>query len=85
MVAAENDNFLREMNLLASIVSVQRDFHESCLPSTAGSARRFLSIHAAVYTTFNRRRPPIAATEHGECRTRAFDLPTAAAKLTAWS
>ncbi len=60
------------MCLLALMLSVQRDFHES-----------YLLIHAAVYTTVNRRRPPITATEHGEYCTRAFDLPTAAANLTA--
>ncbi len=91
MVAEINNTLLRDMRLLAlrdmcllaPMVPMQGDFHESCLPSTVRSTRRFLSIHAAVYTTFNRRRPLVAATEHGECRTRAFDLPAAAANLTA--
>ena len=38
-----------------------------------GSAQRFLSIHAAVYNTFNTRRHLISATEHRRRRDEAFD------------
>ena len=37
-----------------------------------GSAQRFLSIHAAVYNTFNSRRHLISATEHRRRRQEAY-------------
>ena len=37
-----------------------------------GSAQRFLSIHAAVYSHFTTRRHLISATEHRHCRDQAF-------------
>ncbi len=48
-----------------------------------GSAQRFLSIHAAVYNTFNTRRHVVTAAEHREGRDRAFDLWRVAANLAA--
>ncbi len=48
-----------------------------------GSAQRFLSIHAAVYNTFNTRRHLVPAAEHREGRDRAFDLWRVAANLAA--
>jgi transposase-like protein len=43
-----------------------------------GSAQRFLSMHAAVYNTFNTRRHLISANEHRELRDLAFARWTAA-------
>lgn len=48
-----------------------------------GSAQRFLSIHTAVYNTFNTRRHGVTAAEHREGRDRAFDLWRVAANLAA--
>ena len=39
---------------------------------SVGSAQRFLSIHAAIYNTFNTRRHLTTATEHRERRDEAF-------------
>jgi transposase-like protein len=48
-----------------------------------GSAQRFLSIHAAVYNTFNAKRHEVSAANHRLLRGRAFDAWRVAASSAA--
>ncbi len=72
----------RQNNPIESVhVPVRRRERKMQKFRSPGSAQRFLSIHAAVYNTFNTRRHVVTAAEHREGRDRAFDLWRIAAGL----